>query len=211
MNGEAPSGNLPLSARLAPSFVPVLHPFTLASLEADPGTIIGLFSDLRIGYVNPAWVRFARDNGGEGVIVRWPPGASIESALAGPLRGFIDRAFTAAAAGGPPFQDTYECSSATVERRFLMRIHKLAAGFLVTHSLVVTRPHAGPGEAPDEAMYRKPDGLVVQCCVCRRTRRSLPPYPWDWVPGFVTRLPPRTSHGLCETCVDHYYPTLRDP
>ncbi|MDQ3034620.1 MAG: hypothetical protein M3Y87_19580 [Myxococcota bacterium] len=58
-----------------------------------------------------------------------------------------------------------------------------------------------------EALYRDPNGMLVQCSHCRRVRRGDPSVTaWDWVPEYVARPQPRTSHGLCAVCLDFYYP-----
>jgi hypothetical protein len=48
----------------APDVSLPLPPFDVDTLERDPATICGLDADLRIAYVKPAWLAFARDNGG---------------------------------------------------------------------------------------------------------------------------------------------------
>ena len=54
-------------------------------------------------------------------------------------------------------------------------------------------------------LYRSAEGVLVQCCHCRRVRRIEEPMVWDWVPAWLTAGPEGTSHGLCEPCVGFHY------
>jgi hypothetical protein len=42
------------------------------------------------------------------------------------------------------------------------------------------------------------------------TGRSDEPDIWDWVPGFLARLPENLTHGLCPICFRYYYPQGRE-
>jgi hypothetical protein len=195
---------------LDPGFAQRLRGMDLDLLDQDDGSIVGLWPDLRIGYTNAGWARFAAANDGLDVLARWPLGASIATAIPAELRRFFDHALAAARVEGPPVVQEYECSSATEWRLFAMQIYGLDGGYLITHSLRQARPHAAAPAPPIEALYRDEHDLVVQCSHCRRMRRAAPPERWDWVPEFVARMPPRTSHGLCPVCFGHYYPSHRD-
>src|SRR4051812_8463615 len=46
-------------------FEPLLGAHTVAELDAEPGSVIGLWPDGRIALLNSAWQQFARQNGGE--------------------------------------------------------------------------------------------------------------------------------------------------
>lgn len=101
----------------------------------------------------------------------------------------------------------YECSSPTIFRKFMMHVFPLkkTPGLLVVNSLCVERPHEASHESPCGAGYRSSHGVVVMCSHCRRTKRSESSDHWDWVPEYVERLPPNTSHGLCNLCLEYYY------
>ncbi len=193
----------------APPFLELLEPFDLGELQRDEDVVFGLWGDLTLAYVNPAWRRFATDNGGWDVPERFPLGSSLLSAIQGDVLPFYEDALRGVLDANRPWEHDYECSSPTVARWFRMRVLPLEGrGLLVSNALLIQRAHA-PGERPplpaDDAVYRDARGLLVQCCGCRRTRRA-GINRWDWVPEYVARCPPRTSHGICPLCMGHYYP-----
>ena len=72
---------------------------------------------------------------------------------------------------------------------------------------LVERPH-DPVERPPQPTgdaYRDAQGMVHQCCHCRRMSNLAHPGRWDWVPVWVERFPPNTSHTLCGPCFAFYY------
>jgi len=63
------------------------------------------------------------------------------------------------------------------------------------------------GAQPSEETYRDADGLILMCMYCRRTRRSGDPTDrWDWVEAYAVQMPPRTTHGLCRSCLEAVLP-----
>jgi hypothetical protein len=191
--------------------------FRMEELASDPASVFGLWPDLRLAYVNPAWTTFAAANGGQPEIAHsWGLGARYLDAIAQPLRPFY-RGLLARApepeSSRHPLAHEYECSSATEFRKFSMQVYALPgrAGFIVVKSLVVEVPH-DPVERPpheaDPARYVDARGVIVQCCHCRRVQRGDDPTRWDWVPAWVERSPSATSHGICATCFEYYYPDV---
>jgi hypothetical protein len=196
----------PAIAALDPAFAAALADHDLAQLDELDAPIVGLHPDLRIGYLNPAWQRFARCNDGGDVVERWGLGAALVTAIAGELRDFYVDAYRAVLAGGQPWEHTYECSSPALRRVFRQRVLPLGGrGLLVSHVPVVEEPHDEPGHLAIEARYRAPSGLIVQCSYCRKTRVAGDPRCWEFVPAHVAVSPPDTSHGLCPTCEGHYF------
>ncbi|HVV98963.1 MAG TPA: hypothetical protein VHB77_01415 [Planctomycetaceae bacterium] len=192
-----------------PEFLSLLEGFELRGLEQDPGTIFGLWPDLRLAYVNPAWTRFAAENGGEPDISRdWGLGASIASAIAEPLRPFFLECYGRCLAEARPWVHIYECSSPNLYRTFQMKAFPMreSRGILVVNALHVEMPMHRVSQPPDEQRYRNEHGLIVQCAHCRRVHRL--DGRWDWVAEWVASPPPRTSHGICGVCVSYYY-TIR--
>ena len=197
-------------AHLDPEFLPLLEPFDLGHLERDPASACGLWEDLSIAYLNRAWDRFAAENGGHDVGRRFGLGTSLLDGISGPLAGFYREALTRAIEAGEPWEHAYECSSPLVERHCALRALPLRSGedrgLLVTHALLVERPH---DRTPQEAgeRYRSAGGLVTQCSHCRRVRRASGPGvgQWDWVPEYLARRPERITHGLCYLCYGFYY------
>lgn len=197
--------------RVAPSFRDVLGTKRLADADHSPHVIFGLWPDLSLAYLNPAWFRFARENGGEPVISReWVLGRRIMEAVAPSLQVFYHDLFRAQL-GAEVLelrQFQYECSSADVCRQHLMSIYRLGEGdgLLVTNVCVAARPHDRRASQPYLDDYHDQNGWVRQCSHCRCVQRRDVPERWDWIPYWVAAPPANTTHGLCPTCVDHFYP-----
>lgn len=198
-----------------PRFAPLLSGFDREALETHPGSICGLWRDLRIAYVNPAWRRFAEENGGRpGIADAWGVGACYMAAVPDVLRPRLEHLFERAVEGGGdamrPAALDYECSSARIFRMFHMDVYPLPGrrGYLVVNSLVVEEPHDPRRRAPrppDRAAYLDAGGLIQQCSHCRRVRHPEEGR-WDWIPAWVEAPPDATSHSICRVCFDYFYP-----
>jgi PAS domain-containing protein len=183
-----------------PSF---LEPaFSTDALEQPDTTIAVIDRDARILWVNPAWDRFARDNGASENL------DALESYLDGispPLRDFYRDVFDRALLTGNIFEHDYECSSPDKLRRFRLRVLPVEArGLVLEHSLLVEGPHTATAEPAIEARFLNPDGTILQCSNCRRVRAP-DTSAWAWVPTWVAHAPPMTSHGICPSCVGFYW------
>lgn len=138
------------AARLAPHF-------RLEELERYPATVFGLWPDFRLAYLNPAWTAFADVNGGQpSVTSTWGLGTRYLDAIAEPLRPFYERLLARAPEPGAslhPVSHQYECSSATLFRKFSMQVYALpeGAGFVIVNSLLVETPHDASGRPPHSA------------------------------------------------------------
>lgn len=179
-------------------------------LERSKAVICALGPDLRITYCNPAWDEFARENAGQDVLAQGVVGSRLLEVVAEPLKAFYQEIFERARATGLVQEFDYECSSAEVYRNFHMQVLPLqdGHGFLVMHSLRVEKLlDFRPALAPDDARYAGPDGIIVMCCHCRRTRRAQDANAWDWVPAYLQRRS-HVSHGLCGVCYAYFYPTV---
>jgi hypothetical protein len=197
---------------LAEGFASVIAPFDIASLERMPATVVGLWPDRRIAYLNPAWQAFGRANGTRSSAEGGALGDVLLLATPLVLRPFYEELFAEATATGEAREHDYECSSPEQRRTFRMRVHPCASGALViVHSLLRETPHAGDASPPLERLYRDAEGLIVQCSNCRRVRRARrnatesARATWDWVPEYVAHMPPQTSHAICTLCVQFYY------
>jgi hypothetical protein len=190
-------------SRVVPAF---LEPrFDLDALETDASTFVAVDRALTIQWVNPAWDRFARANGGVHVPQRYGRGRSYLDGITAPLRAFYEAAFVNALTQNEVFAQTYECSSPTVFRVFRVRALPCdGEGLLLEHSTVVDRPHDGDPASLPLSDYTRPDGTVLQCSNCRRVQRAKSDG-WDWVPAWVSVSPPETSHGLCGPCSAFYW------
>lgn len=204
MTGEA--------SRLAPGFRQALGRSSLATLESSANVIYGLWPDLTLAYVNPAWFRFARDNHGEPAISRdWPLGRCVMDAVPPPLQVFYRDyfgSFLAPVASTFLSPQEYECSSAENFRLHLMSVYPLAeqAGLLVSNALAVGRTHARPAHPPYADDYHDPGGWIRQCSHCRCVQHAGQADRWDWVPYWVASPPASITHALCPLCLDHFYP-----
>ncbi len=183
---------------------------SLASLEASPDIICVLDADLRILYCNPTWDRFASENDGHTCHAAAVINTPLLERIPDPLARFFRAAFDAVLSSGEPFDFDYECSSALTFRIFRMRILPIrgAGEFMVVHSLRVERPHDRAAVHPDDVRFRAPNGLIVMCCHCRRTRRLSEPAVWDWVPDYVAQPPTPVSTGICSACFAYFYPEI---
>lgn len=210
-----PANQGAVGERLDAGFVSVLPPFHLGELEDNPASVCGLWPDWTLAYLNPAWLQFSQDNGAPGLESRFGLGTSYLDALPPVLHGWYADLLSRALAGSERVDHDYECSSAEQYRLLRMSLFPLRhrAGVLVVHSVRVEHPHDAserPPLPPVDSRYRDARGLIVQCSHCRRTRR-VDGTTWDWVPDWVRKVPPLTSHGLCPPCMRYYFGDLLEP
>jgi hypothetical protein len=190
-----------------PGFTRHLRGFGEEQLERHTG-------DLDLAYLNPAWFRFARDNGGHAVLTNWGLGANALDAISGPARDLYEREYRRCLESGKPWHHDYECSTAERYRTFHMDVFPIpdGGGLLVVHSPVVDRPHGASRDPlpPDEARYTDADGHVLQCSFCRRVQRVDGSERWDWVPDWVAHQPENVTGGICAPCLQVRFPGLSD-
>jgi len=197
---------------LTAEFEGCLNGFDLAELEAMENVVYGIDSDWRLGYLNPAWQRFARENGGEpGISRHWDLGRSILDALPADLKPFYENRYRDCRNSGKPFHHEFECSSPSTYRRYQQTVYPLPGeqSLLIVNALVCEQPHEMKGAPPPAdafGVYADGNDIVHQCCHCRRIKSPLSSSRWDWVPALVETPAPRTSHTLCAACLDFYYP-----
>lgn len=207
----APSSAGP-SIRLDRDFAELLRDHRVDGLNEHDGVVYGLFADYTLGYMNPAWFRFAQQNGGEPQISRdWPLHRSVLDCADGALRGYLASGLDRCLQSGETWEHEYECSSAAVYRLHHQIVYPLAdrRGLLVVNSPVVERPHdpaRRPPKEADDKIYADANGLFTQCSSCRRMRNYRIPGRWDWVPEWIENSPQRTSHTFCPTCFGYYFP-----
>jgi PAS domain S-box-containing protein len=205
-----------LGARCDPLFAELLTPSHLAMLEGHSHSVYGVWSDLALAYVNPAWFTFARRNAGEHADPRsWGIGRSTLDAIPACLRAWYGALFCAASAadGGHPRQFEYECSTAEVHRRFVLQVFPLAGalrgGYIVVHSLRFEVPHVVSDRVamlPDMQAYADAAGFLHQCVNCRRVQSTPEPSNWCWVPEWVREAQSNVEHALCPKCLRAFYP-----
>lgn len=175
----------------------------MSELATSSDTAYVTTRELRLVRTNEGWTRFAMANAGEGTLERCQPGYRIDDALPAPLRDFYTAAFERAFVSRRPFEHDYECSSADVFRRMHMIVYPIADSFLLfVHSVRIEKEHS---RVPSQMSLAR-EGVVPMCAHCRRVRE--PNGAWLWVPALVASPPPNVSHGLCEPCMEFYYPAL---
>jgi hypothetical protein len=179
--------------------------FDVEELLKESATVVLIEPTGVIGWMNPAWFRFARANDGLDVIERFDVGSCYFDGIAPPLRGFYESVIQNAHVTQEVFEQEYECSSP--DRRRIIRMRALplrSSGLLLEHTVVREMPVDADSKEAHDAVYRDERGLVLQCSNCRRVRRS-DGAGWDWVRDWVAAPPPNTTHGLCRTCLDFYW------
>lgn len=191
------------------AFGPLLRHHIREDLDAHDAAIYGLWPDLKLAYMNPAWSRFAADNDGEPrMSSRWGLGASLLDAIAPVLKGFYRDKLRACLRDETVWSHDYECSSPDRIRRFRQWAYPLEGrqGLLIVNALVVDLGRSRPKkDGRDPETYRDGDGLLHQCSHCRRVMDPTQAQRWDWVPRWAAEIPAGTSHTLCPSCFGHYF------
>ena len=200
---------------VTPAFENLLGKARLASANSHSGSVYGLDEDYCIAYLNPAWYRFAEENGSNLFLgERWALGRNIFECIPEVLHDRYKKLYDAARVVDleelTPPRCEYECSSPTEFRKFSMHFHPLGElSVLVVNSIVIEAPHndrAAPVQTlHDESDYRNTHGIIRQCANCRRVQNLRQGQRWDWVPKWVKNPASSISHGICETCASHYY------
>lgn len=184
--------------------------FDARALEETDDVVCQIDESFVIRWVNPAWSRFAAANGGEPAIsARWSVGSSLLRAITGPQHAFYRDQLRRCMAQGARWTHDYECSSPEKQRLLHLTAYPLKGrGLLMVHSLVRSTAHEATGWQGPAILddYRDVQGRITQCGHCRRFRHPGDHERWDWIPEWVAQVPLQTSHGLCATCLDHYYP-----
>ncbi len=176
----------------------------------DKSAAVGyvLDSDLRFAFCNPAWDKFALENGAPQLAQGRSLGSDYFAVIPPVLRPFYSDILEQVRRTALVWQHVYECSSPEQFRKFRMRTHLINCGWvLVTNTLVIERPHANPWHAESD-VYKRDDGFITMCAHCRCSRRVNNPAQWDFVPAHVRDSPVRlrVSHGLCPVCRAYFYP-----
>jgi PAS fold len=182
------------------------------SLNSEAAVCFLLDDQLRLIYCNPAWERYAIANGAPHLMGVQVVGRCILDSIAGELAGYYESLYRRALSTGEVQEQVFHCSSATLERLMVMRVHRLrsASALLAVCSTRVERAHSRISSPVLQSLYRNSDSVIVMCSNCRRTRRACEPTArWDWVPDFVEHRPPMVSHGLCGLCLEYYRWELR--
>lgn len=176
--------------------------FPRAEVDRSQDVIYLLNPELRIVYCNPAWDKFAKENGGSSAAsCRQVSGTDLFSYISDDLQATYFNAFASARIKGRS-ELAFECSSPTHYRQFRMRIWLLRQGYAVANSMEVERPHEREILQPDYSHFE--DSRITLCAGCRRTKNRLTPGTWDWVPYFLEDKLISVNHRLCPACRVYY-------
>ncbi len=177
-----------------------------AGIDKTHNVVFLLNSIRQITYCNPAWDRFARENGGEAVLAETVCGSNVFDVIPESLHQFYRDVYELCARESRIITFNYHCSSPLSFRLFQMQVvPQDGSSLAVVNSIIVEHAHDEPGVFPDAHVYEDASGVVTMCSHCRRTRRIGAESTWDWVPAHLSRRPFTISHGLCAVCRAHYY------
>jgi hypothetical protein len=195
------------SPRISPRILRFLPDEQLAEFERSHNTVLALWPDLSIAYVNPAWIRFALENDGEPAISRsWSVGACMLDAIAPPVRSFFEVQYRECLTERRVWDFDYECSSADRYRVFHLRVAPTpgAEALISIHTPRIDFDCVRDESPPILANYLQADGAVRQCCECRRFQRFGATDVFDWVPSWIRRRPQQVRQVLCPNCRSFY-------
>ncbi len=184
--------------------------FSLGELQQHPQSVIGLWPDLTIGYLNPAWVLFAGANGPGPSPQIWM-GRNYLDAIAPTARPFY-RALIEQTPSPElslhPRDFEYDCSSPDIFRRFVMHIYVLPAGggWLIINSTRVETRYDALSPRVGLEHYLFDDEWIRQCAYCRRVKHAVFEDRWDWLttPWPISGI--SITHGMCGVCAAYYSP-----
>lgn len=192
----------------------LIERFGVAALEGHAGAIYVVDADWRLHYMNPAWSRFAAENGGEPAIGRrYTRGSSLLDAFASDeLRDFYVTNYSRCRETGRLWRHEYDCSAPDLPRRFQQLVYPLPGGhLLIVNSRRIDTPEfpAAASTVDGSCTYRDVHGLIHQCAHCRRVCTAADDSCWDWVPDWAREIPLSASHTFCPTCAGFFYPPPR--
>ena len=172
----------------------------------DRDVLYLLDDELRFADCNPAWDKFAADNGGVGISRAEVLGRSVLDYVPDVLRTSYVHKYWYVKHTREPVAFDYDCSSPEKIRLFRMTMSGIEDGLLVVNHLRLEEECRVTGPLTDgaRAMYLSPDGFVTMCANCRKTKRRGDPTQWDWIPEFLNDRSLTVSHGLCPRCIPLY-------
>lgn len=185
-------------------------PFPLWILDKDcwmTDVMYLLDDELRLVDCNPAWERFALENGGHGLSRPEVCGRLILDFVPDVLRTFyLHKYWLAKRAAGPTYFD-YDCSTPERIRLFRMTMSPLDELLLVTNQLRLEEKCAPrlPLTVEEGSHYISSTGFVIMCANCRKTRQRESEAHWDWIPEMLSQDAFKVSHSLCPKCKAHLY------
>jgi hypothetical protein len=177
----------------------------LSVLENNPSACYTLGADLEITYCNPAWNRFAADNGGVNLLADKVLHRPVLEFFTPVMSDYYAELFARARQKREMQCQEYECSSPEIFRFFRMQIYPFKNGFAVVNSLHAKKAHSQQGLQPFDHIYLQSNALLRICSNCRRTCRNDESGQWDWVPAYLNPDLKNTTHGICAVCLEYFY------
>jgi hypothetical protein len=177
----------------------------VAIFENNPNACYMLGPNLEITYCNPAWNRFAAENGGRDLLAESVLHRPVLEFFTPVMRNYYSEVFTRAQQKGEMQCQEYECSSPEIFRFFQMQIYPLQSGFAVINSLHAKTAHSQHGLQPLDHVYLQSNSFLRICSNCRRTCRNDESGQWDWVPDYLNANLKNTTHGICTVCREYFY------
>jgi hypothetical protein len=205
-------------ARAAPRPRAFADEIRLLAHERNPALLLD--REGVILFVNDAWERFARDNGGgQGVSAPALTGTRWLDHVAGEEprrlhRILLERALRRIGPGpGGAVVQLNESNTPTLARLVATHLEPLVGaggvltGVAVVHRVVRELPieEVYPVVEGNDATWRCEDGAVEQCSCCRRNRRPGEPEEWDLAPGMVAEPPEGTRFVYCSLCLELHH------
>lgn len=192
-------------------FIRALAGYDLSKFENSPNVIYALDSNFRLQYFNKKWEEFAVENNGADLLLKYNIGSSLYEVLVEPLRDYYLDHYHMVINNEKIFQHDFECHSARLFRKFHQKAVPLEnqRGLLIENSLVISYPHIydNPHHHNSNILpYLDKNGLLHQCCNCRKVLNLDIENKWEWNSGFIEKLPENTEYTLCPDCEEYYHP-----
>jgi len=174
--------------------------------DADPAVIYALDDGLRIVRCNPAWDRFARENGASDLYGSRVSGLAIMDVVPKALRDYYVEAYEAVRKFHREWWHIFDCSSPGLFRSFQMRILPGDPGIVVINTLLHEEP-SGPDQTVRRLeQYTDAEGIITMCAHCRRVEHLTQPGRWDWAPSLLRANQALVKPSLCGFCTAYHYP-----
>jgi hypothetical protein len=197
--------------RFALNFPDSLKGIDFNTIEESKHTIYVIDRELKIIYVNEAWVNFAIDNQGKEYLNNFVLGTSVLDAISGDaVKLYYQNNYRNVLQTGKMWNQEYECSSPEEYRIFRQSTLSLkdGKGLCIINALAVHLPMHEKRKVESlliEKEYRQASGFITQCSNCRQVQRVDKPDVWDWLPQWVEKVPKNMSHSFCAHCYDYHW------
>ena len=179
-------------------------------INASVDIIFLLDPALTICGFNNYYLEFAKENGQPDIESKFGLGHPVLEAISPELRSYYEESWQNALHKNQVFTQEFECSSSKQIRRYYQTAYPIqgGTGLVVTNHCKLTLAN-NKGEVEIMPEHRNSYGFVEQCSNCRKIKNHDFQERWDWIPKWVDQPPLNTSHGICEYCLDHYYPEFK--